>query len=59
MTFQETHANQRTLNLSYGASYLCREKSMIVSLGYCEHCSDCRSSKLIERPLECRTDAYA
>lgn len=28
---------------NYGAAYLCRMKSMIVSLGYCEHCADCRS----------------
>jgi hypothetical protein len=64
MTAREMITHERrtltsTMPLSYGATYLCRSKSMIVSLGYCEHCAECRISGNGELQLEKHRDVYA
>lgn len=58
-TFHETRDQAPPMASNYGGTYLCRRKSMVVSLGYCEHCAECRAAGIQPHQLERCRDAYA
>ncbi len=59
MTSHETRTQAEPMPFSYGATYLCRRKKMVVSLGYCEHCAECLVADINSRQLEQHHDVYA
>lgn len=59
MTPEKEQPRTAIMPLNYGATYLCRKKCMIVSLGYCAHCGECRVNGGERRQLEKHPDVYA